>query len=153
MKYEPFSVKRIADVIGLAMKMQQESDFKTVPFDVDQIANSIMRMVVDNPRGFGVVAYTDDGQPVGMLAGGLSYYMFSRGSVANDYAWFVLPEHRGSRAALKMLNMFKSWARDNGATELYIGITSDITKDRTGQMLERIGFDHVGGNYRAKLNG
>lgn len=153
MKYEPFSVKRIADIIGLGMKMQQESDFKTVPIDIEQAAHSIMRMVVDNPRGFGVVAYTDDGQPAGMLAGGLSYYMFSLGSVANDYIWFMLPEHRGSRAALKMLNMFKSWARENGATELYVGITSDITKDRTGQLLERVGFDHVGGNYRAKLNG
>ena len=153
MKYEPFSVKSISDVIGLAMKMQQESDFQTVPFDIDQLANSIMRMVIDNPRGFGVIAYTDDGVPAGMLAGGLSYYMFSRGSVANDYAWFLLPEHRGSRAALKMLKMFKTWARDNGATELYMGITTDVSKDRTGELLKRVGFDHVGGNYRVKLHG
>jgi len=110
-------------------------------------------MVINNPRGFGVVAYTDDDIPVGILCGGISNYVFSKGSVANDYAWYVLPEYRGSRAAIKMLKMFRSWAKDNGATELYMGITTNVSKDRTGQLLERVGFDHVGGNYRVRLNG
>lgn len=153
MRYEPFAVERIRDIIGLAMKMQQESDFQTVPFDIEQIAKSLLGMVIKNPRGFGVIAYTDDGEPVGMLCGGITDYVFSKGSVASDYAWFVLPEYRGSRTALKMLKMFKSWARENGATELYMGITTNVAKDRTGQLLERVGFDHVGGNYRALLNG
>ena len=153
MKYEPFSIQRLSDIIDLAFSMQQETDFQAVPFSADKLALSVMRMVVDNPRGFGVIAYTDEGAPAGMMAGGVSDYMFSHGSVANDYVWFVLPEHRGSRTALKMLNMFKVWARANGATELYVGVTSDVSKDRTGELLQRVGFDHVGGNYRARLNG
>tara|TARA_R110001632_G_scaffold51659_1_gene128627 strand:- start:27 stop:488 length:462 start_codon:yes stop_codon:yes gene_type:complete len=153
MKYEPFAIERLQDIIGLAFKMQQESDFQTVPFDIEQIANSVLRLVIDNPRGFGVIAYTDDGKPSGMLTGSITDYVFSKGSIASDFAWFVLPEHRGSRTALKMLNMFKSWACENGATELYMGITTNVSKDRTGQLLERVGFDHVGGNYRVRLNG
>ena len=153
MKYKPFAIERLQDIIGLAFKMQQESDFQTVPFDIEQIANSVLRLVIDNPRGFGVIAYTDDGKPAGMLTGSITDYVFSKGSIASDFAWFVLPEHRGSRTALKMLNMFKSWARENGATELYMGITTNVSKDRIGQLLERVGFDHVGGNYRVRLNG
>jgi len=153
MRYEPFSIEKIRDIIGLAMRMQQESDFQTVPFDIEQIANSLVRLVIENPRGFGVLASTDEGEPVGMLCGSITDYVFSRGSVASDFAWFVLPEHRGPRTAIKMLKMFQSWAKENGATELYMGITTNVSKDRTGQLLERVGFDHVGGNYRVRLNG
>lgn len=153
MKYEPFAIERVRDILSLGLKMHEETDFKVVPLDIEQSASSIMNMVINNPRGFGVIAYTDDGKPVGMLCGGISNYVFSKGSVANDYAWYVLPKYRGSRAAVKMLTMFKSWSRDNGATELYIGISSGLFAERTGKFLERSGFDHVGGNYRVRLNG
>jgi hypothetical protein len=33
-----------------------------------------------------------------------------------------------------------------------MGITTNVEADRTGQILQRMGFDHVGGNYRARLN-
>lgn len=153
MRYEPFSIENIRDTIGLAMRMQQESDFKEVPFDIETMAQSVINLVINNPRGFGVVAYTDKGEPVGMLCGSITDYVFSRGSVASDFAWFVLPEYRGSRSALKMLKMFQAWAKDQGATELYMGITTNVKADRTGELLKRVGFDHVGGNYRVRLNG
>ena len=152
MKYKLFAVDRLQDILRLAITMHGETDFKTVPFDVEQTANSVLNMVINNPRGHGVLAYTDDDQVAGMLCGGISNYVFSRGSVANDYAFYVLPEHRGSWAAPRMIKMFSNWARENGATELYIGISSGLFADRTGKLLERSGFDHVGGNYRKHLN-
>jgi hypothetical protein len=153
MKYEPFAIERLQDILKIGFEMHKETDFQVVPLDIEQSANSILNMVINNPRGFGVVAYTDDNVPIGILCGGISNYVFSKGSVANDYAWYVLPEYRGSRAAIKMLKMFRSWAKDNGATELYMGISTGLFAERTGQLLERVGFDHVGGNYRVRLNG
>jgi hypothetical protein len=43
--------------------MQQESQFIDVPFDVEQTANSVMQLVINNPNGFGLLAYTDEGEP------------------------------------------------------------------------------------------
>jgi hypothetical protein len=34
-----------------------------------------------------------------------------------------------------------------------MGISTGLFAERTGQLLERVGFDHVGGNYRVRLNG
>lgn len=153
MQYEPFAVERLRDIINLALTMQEESDFKTVPFDIEQTARSVLGLVINNPRGFGVVAYTDEGEPAGMICGSITDYVFSQGSVASDFAWFVLPEHRGSRTALKMLKLFRNWATANGATELYMGITTNVHAERTGEFLKRVGFEHVGGNYRVRLNG
>lgn len=151
MKYKPFAEDNLGDVLRLALTMQQESDYAEVPFDVEKTAHSVMNMVVRNPNGFGMLAYSGD-QPIGMICGGLSPYVFSRGSLVSDYAWYVLPEHRGSSAAIRMLKMLQKWATNKGATELYMGVTTNVTADRTGKILQRMGFKHVGGNYRTRLN-
>jgi GNAT superfamily N-acetyltransferase len=153
MKYKSFDVDTLRDVLQLAYAMQQESQFIDVPFDVEQTANSVMQLVINNPNGFGLLAYTDEGEPVGMITGSISPYVFSRGWVASDFAWYVRPEHRGSRAAIKLLKAFKSWATEKGALQLYMGVTTNVSAERTGEMLKRFGFEHVGGNYRARLNG
>ena len=153
MRYEPFAVERLQDILRLGIAMQQEGDYNVVPFDIAAAANSIMGMVIHNPEGFGMLAYTDEGEPVGMLAGSISPYFFSDGKLASDFVWFVSPEHRGSRVALKLLQKFVDWARENGATELYMGVTTNISSDRTGKVLEKRGFEHVGGNYRVRLHG
>jgi GNAT superfamily N-acetyltransferase len=151
MKYEPFEVERLRDILQLGIAMQQEGDYAAVPFDIAQAANSILGMVINNPNGFGLLAYTDEGEAVGMIAGSVTPYFFSQGSLASDFVWYVKPEHRGSRTAIKLLQAFRSWAADHGASELYMGITTNISAGRTGDMLQRMGFEHVGGNYRARL--
>lgn len=151
MKYEPFEIARLRDILQLGMLMQQESAFSVIPFDVEQTANSIVGLVVNNPNGFGLLAYTDEGEAVGMIAGSITPYFFSRGWVASDFVWYVKPEHRGSRAAIKLLKAFKSWATEKGASQLYMGVTTNISADRTGDLLQRLGFEHVGGNYRAQI--
>jgi GNAT superfamily N-acetyltransferase len=153
MKYEPFEVDRLRDVLQLAFAMQQESQFIAVPFDVEQTANSVMQLVINNPNGFGLLAYTDEGEPVGMITGSITPYVFSRGWVASDFAWYVKPEYRGSRAAIKLLKAFKAWATEKGALQLYMGVTTNVSAGRTGDVLQRMGFEHVGGNYRTQLNG
>lgn len=153
MYYEPFTVERLGDVLKLCLTMQKEGDYNTVPFDVEATAQSVLTYVINNPNGFGILAYTDDGAAVGMLCGSVSPYVFSKGYIASDFAWFVLPEYRGSRAALKMLNMFTDWAKEKGALELCMGISTNVSPERTGKLLEKRGFRHVGGNYKVRLNG
>jgi GNAT superfamily N-acetyltransferase len=153
MKYEPFEVERLQDILRLGIAMQQEGDYAAVPFDIAQAANSILGMVINNPNGFGLLAYTDEGEAVGMIAGSISPYFFSQGALASDFVWYVKPEYRGSRTAIKLLKAFRSWAKENNASELYMGVTTNIAADRTGELLQRLGFEHVGGNYRARLNG
>jgi len=153
MEYKPFEVDRLRDILQLGVAMQQESEFSAIPFDIEQAAQSIVALVVNNPRGFGMLAYTDEGKPVGMISGSITPYFFSRGWVASDFVWFVLPEYRGSRAAIKMLKMFLSWSRDMGAMEAYVGVSTNVSPQRTGKLLERLGFTHIGGNYKVELHG
>jgi hypothetical protein len=52
-----------------------------------------------------------------------------------------------------MLKMFVDWAREQGALELYMGVSTNVAPERTGDVLKRYGFEHVGGNYKVRLNG
>jgi len=151
MQYEHFSTNRLRDILQLGIAMQEESDYVAVQFDIEQSAQSIIRMVVDNPAGFGALAYDGD-KAVGMIAGSVSPYFFSKGALASDFVWYVRPEYRGSRTAVKLLKMFSSWAVERGASELYMGVTTNVHAARTGELLQRLGFEHVGGNYRKRLN-
>jgi len=153
MKYEPFAVERLRDTIKLGMAMQQEGDYNKVPFDIERAAQSTVSFIINNKNGFGVLAYTDEGEPIGMIAGSITPYFFGKGTVASDFVWYVLPEHRGSRTAVKMLKMFVDWAREQGALELYMGVSTNVAPERTGDVLKRYGFEHVGGNYKVRLNG
>jgi len=151
MRYEPFEVSRLLDILQLGIAMHQESEFSAVQFDIEQAAHSIVSLVIENPNGFGMLAYTDDGKPAGMIAGSITPYFFSLGWVASDFVWFMRPEYRGSRAAVKLLKSFRTWAAEKGASELYMGVTTNVSADRTGDLLQRMGFKHVGGNYRVRL--
>lgn len=150
-KYEHFSADRLLHIVELGIEMQRESDFQDIPMNIEKTATSIMGMVVNNPNGFGMLAY-EDGRAIGMIAGSITPYFFSRGKMASDFVWFVRPERRGGRTALRLLTKFVDWAKENGATALYMGISTNVETARTGDLLCRLGFDHVGGNYRKLLH-
>ena len=43
------------------------------------------------------------------------------------------------------------WAKAQGAAELHIHATSGIAPDRTGKLLQRLGFKAYGGNYAVRV--
>jgi GNAT superfamily N-acetyltransferase len=152
MQYEPFAIERLQDILRLGLAMHGEGGYRVVPFDIEKAANSILRLVINNEDGFGMLAYTSEGKPVGMIAGSITPYFFSRGLVASDFVWFVLPEYRGSRTSLRLLDSFKNWAEERGAFQLFMGVSTNISADRTGELLGKMGFEHMGGNYRVNLD-
>ncbi len=148
MRFEDFSYDNLGDVLRLGLAMHKEGAYSTVEFDVEHTAYCILEMVIKNPDGFGVVVYDKKGVAVAMMAGGASNYFFSPKRRAYDYVWYVTPEHRGSRTAVLLLKKFVNWAKTRQASEIFVGVTTNIAPERTGKLLERLGFKHVGGNYR-----
>ena len=151
MNYTQFSSDRLLNILQLGKRMHEESSYASLPFDAEKAAGAIMQLVVDNDSGFGVIAYDED-TPVGLIAGGIGSRWFSPSLYAYDHVWYVVPEYRGSRTAIRMLKMFESWAKDQGAEELWMGVTTNIDPERTGSLFTRLGYEHVGGNYKAVLH-
>ena len=141
----------IPETVDLARRFVEESAFSRFDFSHEKMAANLSLAITHPNRAFCHVV-EHDGKLVGALVGYISEFFFGRDLIASDSGWFILPEYRGSRSAIKMLNMFTDWARKKGASELYMGVTTNIAAERTGKLLQTRGFDHVGGNYRVRLN-
>lgn len=98
-----------------------------------------------NPNAVGFVAIEDD-KIIGFISGIFSEYFFSNRKQVTDLGFFVLPEFRGSRTALKLVKSLEAWAKQQGADDLHLGQTTAVEMDKTRQFYERIGYKTVGFN-------
>jgi GNAT superfamily N-acetyltransferase len=83
---------------------------------------------------------------VGFILAVAHEYFFSNRKRVSDLGLYVLPEYRGSRAALMLIKALETWAKDMGANDLHLGQTSAVNMDKTRQFYERLGYKTVGFN-------
>ena len=133
---------------NLGYQMYQEGAFKDLNWDFAKVHN-LTQWYIDHPdTHFALCAY-DGSQLIGMIMGYLTPYYFGNDILATDHLWYVAPKYRGTRTGLRLLKDFRTWALDHGSREVCIGISTGTDVDRTGAFLERLGFVHVGGTYKA----
>jgi len=77
---------------------------------------------------------------VGMLAGIIAPHPMHGEMHADEVAWWVEPEHRGGRAAYRMLRSFEEWARQNGA--IVVKMVAP-TGSAVGGFYQRLGYSPV----------
>lgn len=83
-----------------------------------------------------------DGEVLGMVSGGLNdRYPGTRWL----YGMYVTPAARGTRAATALVEAVIDWARGEGATELYLHVTSIAARARA--FYQRMGFVATGETF------
>lgn len=102
----------------------------TFPFSAPH-ADMLFRQHMD--RGLVLVA----GNPAqGVLMAMTFEHPFGAGKWAKETVWYIAPEERG-RAALRMLDTYEAWAREQGCTT--IGMASLASND-VSKIYERRGY-------------
>jgi len=140
----------IAARVALARRAWEEGGDRDLSFDGDMVGRAIERKLERPEKHCALQAERGD-TVVGVLMGVAAPHYHSPALGASLLSWYVLPEHRGSLAAIKLLHGFRRWARDRGAVRLYAGITSGVDIVRTDRLLKRLGFRVRGGNYMCVL--
>lgn len=140
----------IAARLRVSRRAWEETDRTGLAFDESIVRQGIERKI--DRRGKYCLLQAEAGdEVVGMLMGVAAPHFHAPELGASLLSWYVLPEHRGSLAAVKLLHGFRRWAQNLGAVRLYIGVTSGIDIARTDRLLRRLGFRQTGGNYEAAL--
>jgi hypothetical protein len=49
---------------------------------------------------------------------------------------------------IRLLKEFQKWATEQNVNRIQVGISSGMSMDRTGALLERMGFSQIGGLYK-----
>jgi RimJ/RimL family protein N-acetyltransferase len=146
------SEQDIEPMIEMGAAMHAESAFASLDYSWDKCRKLGHRYIQNPDVNFGVVAESD-GKTVGMLMGYITDYYFGNDRIACDILWYIDPDYRGSRAAIKLLRAFQHWAKEQGASEVCIGVSTAVEFERTGLLLQRLGYTHVGGNYKLSVVG
>ena len=83
---------------------------------------------------------------IGFFVGSVSEYFFSDKLIAQDMVLVFHPNerHNISREIIRLIKDFEKWAKEKGATEVAIGITSGIAGEGYPKLLNRLGYDQVG---------
>ena len=134
--------------VELSRRVNEDCD-DGLPYDSAMVRKSLERMMQQPNRC--LLQAEIRGSVIGGLIGVVAPHPWSPALGASIESYFVLPEHRGSLAAVKLLHGFKRWAKAQGAVRMYVGVTSGRDVQRSDRLLKRLGFSFCGGNYRAAI--
>jgi len=116
------------------------------PFDLDGMAVTLKEML-SNPRA-GVWLALRNSQPVG-VAGALLYPLYFNPAyeVVQELFWWLNPDARGSGAGEKLFQTLQTWAKDSGASAVFMIALADNRVGKMDSFYKRAGFQPMERTY------
>lgn len=85
---------------------------------------------------------------VGLIAAYCNTSLISWDKIASDLFLLILPEHRTTLNATKLIRVYTEWARARKATMIFATQMSGYREDALSRFLVSLGFEQVGYIYR-----
>lgn len=128
-------------IVALARVMHAEAPFYQDLIYDEQKVEALCGLCLDEDAWFCLVAQEEEGSIIGFLAAVATPTLFGPDLTVEDLAFYVLPDWRGTTAAVRMLRMLESWSTAIGAKRIRMGITTGTNPGQTARFLNR--FDYV----------
>lgn len=110
------------------------------PYNSEAVKNVSKWLLEDEKRGIVLVAHTDEGEVIGATAGMLyPLWMAPNHITGQEMFWYVMPEHRKSRAGSLLFAALEDWASRNANSFCMIAL-SHLAEKRIGKMYEAKGY-------------
>lgn len=151
MKVRLASLEDLPGALVLGRFMHTESRFRHYPLDEQRAEKAFQDMVTHPATACVLVAETPGGHMAGMLAAFVTDYFFADVRVVQDKWFYVLPQHRGGAAAMKLMLAVRRWAENRRARELNINMSVDIDRQRFDRFMEHLQFRNAGSNFYLPL--
>jgi L-amino acid N-acyltransferase YncA len=129
----------------LAVAMHRETDYSAMRFDPAKALDRLGAWL-HSPEGVMLVAESD-GEVVGMLAATCRAPWFSDELMASEDLFFVRPDKRAGRTALRLLQAFINGAESLGVRHIRAGIATGKAGAPAARLYEHVGFTLSGGSY------
>lgn len=121
--------------------------YSTLSFDHDMCANMVMCGILKQQGWFlRVIADEKNDKAVGGLLGWCGEFICSKDKIAHDVAMMIQQQHRGRciRQFLQVVEEYKTWALNEGAKVVKIGVSSGLKIDAFVELFERVGWTRTG---------
>lgn len=136
--------------IRIGAMMHAESVYRVHPFSEDRL-RFLAHQCLTRDDYICFVAERND-EIVGLMVGITGVNFFADTTYAADLALYVVPEHRGSTAAVRLIIEFSKWAQDIGCAEMRCGVTTGINDEVGGKLYKRFGFEFGGTLYVKQIS-
>ncbi len=131
----------------LCVAFHKETHFSEFPLNPMKVLNHLQWWTT-HIDALALLAMHDTAGPVGFFLGKVAPPWFADDLTAIEDAFYVLPEHRGSRAAYMLVREFVAWGKARGARHCRAGVSSGA--GRAGERLyEHFGMVNMGANFVA----
>jgi len=136
--------------VEIGAMMHAESVYRIHPFSTERL-EFLARLCLTNVDYVCLVA-EHKSQIVGLMVGLAADNFFADSRYAADLALYVVPEHRGSTAAVRLVMAFMDWAKTRECQEIRCGITTGINDEVGAKIYKRFGFDYGGSLYVKQIS-
>ena len=130
-------------LLELGRQMHQESSYAPMALDEAKLAELFLTLM--DSQYLRVVE--KDGQVVCGMLGLCVPAWFSQDKIAYDFALFVDLNHRGGSAAMRLIKDFIEWAKEVGATQIRLGVTTGSAGVAAEKMYGLLGLTCAGSNF------
>lgn len=134
-------------VVSLGVRMNSESPV----YSGQHIDYAYTASFFTRAWDVGVLIGAVDTDSHGCLIGSVSPTWYSPSPIASEWMLYVVPEHRGTGLAVKLIQRFTEIARQRGAHKLYVGSSTGINDEGVRKLYERLGFVSVGSALAKEL--
>lgn len=148
----------LADVpacVEFGYRIQRSTHLSRFPYKHAVVEKNLRSLIItgqQHRRSHCLLLAEDaEGMVVGGLIGCVESHLFSDRPIANLVAYGVVPAHRMTGAAVRLLKVFVEWAKRRGVDEVNVGVNSGIDLDRTDRFMKKMGFAKTGGNYAMRI--
>jgi GNAT superfamily N-acetyltransferase len=142
----------LSALLALGREMRSES---AIPFpEIDEEAARDMLALLGGLYFVAVaelVSNNGSKEIIGLLTAQPMMLVFSREWFVQHDILYVRPRWRGSRAAILLIRALERWADEVGSKRVVLGVHTGLVTERTGRFYERLGYQHMGGNYMKEV--
>lgn len=139
-------------LVNMAARMHEESLFKGMDFDHEQMTHVLEAAVDRGPVLFlQIIEHVPTEVPVGALLACVQRSFFGKDMIATDLGLIVEREYRGrcGKQVKQLLENYRAWAKSCNAKRIYAGTTTGIEAEKTETVLELCGFHRIGTIHEA----
>jgi GNAT superfamily N-acetyltransferase len=140
MKVRKAETKDLPTLVKLGAEFYKDTQHsKHTPYSGDDV-QKLLHVMLENPLSVVFVSELDNGEVIG-TAGAMLYplWMNPKHITGQEMFWYVMPEHRKSKAGKLMFDALEEWASERADSFCVTALASEHEK-RVGQMYEKKGY-------------
>lgn len=152
MKLEILTLSNLSEAMDFAERSHADSAWKDYPFDRGLLCKNLEKMI-GKPQYFTCIC-RKDGKIVGYWFATLCRLLCSEKLRGEENGIYILPEHRGGRAAYIMWAAFKEWCDEHEAEPIAAAQFSDQkSNEKAYTFFNRLGMIECGRIFRGGSDG